>query len=177
MASFLCNENTQSEINNQLSPVVDLTSDAESSFSDSFQIKRPTHDNTPISSPAVQLQEIQADISTTTPATPSEDEIRRQLEESERLAWELMQQESMEAYNSQLEFMRENSEAMDPADLEALEHAMAEERRALVEPEESQVELEENSEEWSYDRLLQLGQALGGISLITSTCLLKAPLL
>jgi hypothetical protein len=130
--------------------------------------------------------------STSNSAGPSSEEVRRQLEESERLAWELMQQDSLEAFNMQLEFIRQNSAGMEEADLRALTQAMEEERaahemmvrraeatarRAVSDEAEREgeeggegagdgEELEEQGEDdsanWTYDQLLALGEAVGG---------------
>ncbi len=122
------------------------------------------------------------------------------MEESERLCWELLQQESMEAFNMQLEFIRENSAAMDSADLQALQQAMQEERAAHemmvrlaqsnavrrhasgdetqeedeeeeegTEAQEEEANQEDDSGNWTYDRLLALGEALGGIISMPNT--------
>jgi hypothetical protein len=94
------------------------------------------------------------------------------LAESERLAWELMQQESLDVYNMQVEFMRQNAESLDAVDLAALEMAMAEERMhvtstGIAQNNEEEEQDEENadgdnSEPWTYDQLLALGEAVGG---------------
>jgi hypothetical protein len=130
--------------------------------------------------------------STSSSAGPSSEEVRRQLEESERLAWELMQQDSLEAFNMQLEFIRQNSAGMEEADLRALTQAMEEERTAhemmvrraeatarravsdeaeregeeggeeAGDGEELEEQEEDDSANWTYDQLLALGEAVGG---------------
>jgi hypothetical protein len=83
------------------------------------------------SDPEAEYESIASpETSISTSSGPSSEEVRRQLEESERLAWELMQQDSLEAFNMQLEFIRQNSAGMDEADLQALTRAMEEERMA-----------------------------------------------
>jgi len=51
--------------------------------------------------------------------------IRRE-EASERLAWELMQQESLDTYNMQLQFMAQNAESLSAEDLAAIQAAVRE---------------------------------------------------
>ncbi len=91
------------------------------------------------------------------------------MEESERLAWELMQQDSLDAYRAQAEFLAQNTGAIDAEDLAAIELAMAEERSRIhvqvdVQEEDEENEETEGSENWTYDQLLALGETLGGIS-------------
>lgn len=162
MASFMRDENELSFTNR----ASDLHTPARGDTStDDFVIKQPVDicdlTASPLLTPLAESRASSSPIN----SGPSDEDIRKMNEESERLAWELMQQESIDAYNFQVEFMRENSAAMDPADLEALEMAMAEERRAIAAPEEQEqgedME-EEDSEDWTYDRLLALGEEVGG---------------
>ena len=110
-------------------------------------------------------------------ATPEKTE-EELLAESERLAWELMQQDSLDVYNMQIEFMRQNSESLDAADLAALEMAMAEERTHVASTNEEEGEQDDenadgdNSEPWTYDQLLALGEAVGGVISIHARLLL-----
>lgn len=162
MASFFIDEN-------DLSAVMNRTQDEleDSSFGSEL-IKQPVFAPSPPQSGDMLSSTTVDNLSTSTPEAAhletEADRIRRMNDESERLAWELMQQESIDAYNYQLEFMRENSAALDPADLAALEQAMAEERRSIaVADAHDDVDIdEEPSEEWSYEQLLALGQAVGG---------------
>lgn len=139
------------------------------------------------------------------------DEERRLREEreSEALAWELMQQESMELYQLQMQFIRENAASLSHDDYQAMQMLINEtgpqqqtarrtgggRRRNRVEPTESneesegadvegaetesyvsdegdgdeydeeaeeQEEEEDDPENWDYERLLELGQVIGG---------------
>lgn len=177
MASFMSDENDLSFIHNITACVLSPRNADDSS--DDFAIKQPVFDlsaDTPEKA-HVAVHETAASSSspsgTTAQAGPGEEDIRRMDEESERLAWELMQQDNLEAYNYQVEFMRENSAALDPADLAALQQAMEEERRnfAAVQPEGEEDDEVDNSEEWTYDRLLALGEAVGGNYSISTVCL------
>jgi hypothetical protein len=107
--------------------------------------------------------------------------IEREERESEQLAWEMMRQESMELHEMQLQFMRENAGGMSEEDLQALQMAIDEssgqnlvqtqthdirrdEEQVDVSGEEVQEEEEEDDvDNWDYDRLLSLGQALGDV--------------
>ena len=174
MSSFLSDENDMSFIHNITAAVLSPQSLDDST--DDFVIKQPANmfdltadspEKEPIAAASSSAVEPSASSSCgreSASAGPSEEDIRKMNEESERLAWELMQQESLEAYNYQVEFMRENSAGMDPADLAALQQAMEEERRNIApqEQEGDEDEEQDNSEEWTYDRLLALGEAVGG---------------
>ena len=128
-----------------------------------------------------------------TEADSEADRVRQEMEESERLCWEMMQQESMEAYNMQVNFMRENAEEMSSEDREALELILQQEAQPFAATEahatggdaangaeeggEDQASdydddddeeggrggLDQNSENWSYDQLLALGEAIGDV--------------
>ena len=50
----------------------------------------------------------------------SSEKRQRELEESEKLAWQLMEEESMNAYQIQVDYMRNHPELFDAADLAAL---------------------------------------------------------
>ena len=106
--------------------------------------------------------------------------------ESQQLIWELMRQEQMELYQLQLEFMQSQSEGFTEEDMRAVQEAMRENNQVIHQishypqpaegqaapeqageedgdgDEEEQEEEEEEEEEWDYERLLALGQALGG---------------
>lgn len=115
-----------------------------------------------------------------------QERIQREIEESERLCWEMMQQESMEAYNMQVNYMRENSEGMSEEDRATLELILQQENQQVQqlqqqqnhnfddgEGEEGEYDgqqqdqqnegLDENSENWDYDQLLALGEAIGDV--------------
>lgn len=162
MASFLSDENGLSFINTHASTA---SADDSTDFfikepSTAFDLRTPSPGKPVI--PSTEAKANSNDL--LSPEKPSEEDIRKMNEESERLAWELMQQESLDAYNCQLEFMRDNSAGLDPADLAALQQAMDEERRAIAVGEEGGEGADEmdDSEEWTYDRLLALGEAVGG---------------
>jgi hypothetical protein len=150
MASFL-----RSDDNNGILENISVISNENENDCSVFSIKN-------MLSPMVEVKESQ---------TPDSTEIARQIEESERLAWELMQQDNRDAYNMQVEFMRENANDLDADTLAAIELAMEEERAHVI-PDEQPVEQqqeegegdeeEENSQPWTYDQLLALGEAVGG---------------
>lgn len=107
----------------------------------------------------------------TTEETP-EERMAREERESEELAWQLMQQENMEMYNLQLQYMQQSADHIDDDDLQLMRALMNEAGQQVVmtgpAPEgEGTGEDEEEEEEsdvsnWDYDRLLQLGQQIGG---------------
>lgn len=96
---------------------------------------------------------------------------RRELEESERLAWELMQQEEQHYYQQQVEYMRQNSETMSAEDLAAIQQIVNEPAIRFQqnngedgeENEEDGEEGDEEEENWDYDQLIALGQAIGDV--------------
>ena len=99
-----------------------------------------------------------------------EDKQRRELEESERLAWEIMQQEEQQYYQQQVEYMRQNSETISAEDLAAIQQIVNEptvrfQQNGDEEGDESDEEGEEGEEEenWDYDQLIALGQAIGDV--------------
>lgn len=101
-----------------------------------------------------------------TPAISSAERRMKELEESEILAWQLMQEESMQAYELQVEYMRNNPELFSEEEMAAL-NTVLEENRAESQVisgsghDEENVE-EDDSSEWTYERLLELGQLVGG---------------
>ena len=144
-------------------------------------------------------------------AVTETDEERRLREEreSEALAWELMQQESMELYNLQMQFIQENAHALSQDDYQAMQMIIneagrpvqrasrrprrqaapseedgtgsqedvegAETESYVSEEVEDEVEYDDGEEEedmeeeqdddpdnWDYERLLALGQVIGG---------------
>ena len=104
--------------------------------------------------------------------------LEREQRESEQLAWEMMRQESMELQELQMQFMRDNANGMSDEDLQALQMAIdesggglpvdqqgdsgEEEEGETGEEDEEEDEEEDDVDNWDYDRLLSLGQALGG---------------
>ena len=110
-----------------------------------------------------------------------EEEIRKQkqqqeLEESEKLAWELMQQESYAEYEMQVNFMRDNANDMSEEDRLALElilsqdangtNRMNEENNQNEEEQEEQEEEEEEEadiDDMNYDQLLLLSEQIGDV--------------
>lgn len=118
---------------------------------------------------------IAEDVTTETSAESetSEQRMEREDRESQELAWQLMQEENMEVYNMQMQFMRENADQMSEEDL-ALIQAMINESGqpqqaeapapiGADEDDQENNELNESdSSNWDYERLLQLGQQIGG---------------
>ena len=111
-----------------------------------------------------------------------EERIRRDIEASERLAWELLRQETQETYEMQLQYMRENAEGMSQEDYEAISQLVTEESNhnqliAINNEEENEEEDGDNDtsdpDNWDYDRLLELGQAIGDVK--TERWRLRAP--
>eukprot|EP01041_Mallomonas_annulata_P004616 gene4616-9171_t len=111
-------------------------------------------------------------ISQSTQDESTNEKIERELEESENLARSLMEEESMNAYQMQLAYMRDNCDHLNPEELEALQIAFREATEdpvgfgMQVESEDTNSSLDsqqDESEEWSYDRLLALGQAMGDV--------------
>jgi hypothetical protein len=101
------------------------------------------------------------------PANRASDDRRRQeIEESERLAWQLMEEESMRAYEMQLEYMRSNPELFSEEEVQALNSVLQENvggnDEEIEEGEEEQGE-EGNSGTWSYDQLLEIARVVGGM--------------
>ena len=117
----------------------------------------------------------------------SEEELRKQkeqqeLEESEKLAWELMQQESYAAYEMQVNFMRENANDMSEEDRLALELILSQDASGVptmnragneedgeqqedgnAEEEEEEEEEGADIDEMNYDQLLLLGEQMGDV--------------
>ena len=87
---------------------------------------------------------------------------QRELEESEQLARMLMEEESMNAYHMQLQYLNDNEDMLDPIERAAIQNALRE-----ADTMQNENNLNENnsevSEDMSYDHLLELGQVLGGI--------------
>ena len=112
--------------------------------------------------------------SSITEAQLSDEERRlKEEEESERLAWELMQEESMNAYQMQVDYIKANSANMTNEDLEALQSILGQEPQMNTnnqhDPNDSNVE-EEDEEEGdvdldalNYDQLLALGEHIGDV--------------
>lgn len=103
---------------------------------------------------------------------------RREFEESERLAWEIMRQEEAELYQLQVTFMQQNSQGMTQEDLVAIQMVVNESGGNYqtsidtnqMEEDDDEVEEGDDPETWDYDRLLELGQTLGGIERLSIHC-------
>lgn len=115
-------------------------------------------------------------------AETEEERLQRELEESERLAWELMREDSINTYEMQWQYMNENMEGISEEDLRALRDAVRESAQhdlsiinhqigrmeqpngVVDENEEDNNDQEEEEDDFNYDyeQLLALGQALGG---------------
>jgi hypothetical protein len=101
-----------------------------------------------------------------TPANISSADRRRQeMEESERLAWQLMEEESMRAYEMQLDYMRSHPELFSEEEVQALNSVLQENVAVDEDIEEGEGEIEDeegNSGTWSYDQLLEIARVVGG---------------
>lgn len=97
----------------------------------------------------------------------SSEKRQREQEESERLAWQLMQEESMNAYQMQVDYMRANPELFAEEDLAALGAVLQESQQQQPEEDEGEYdddeEVEDNSQEWTYEQLLELGHTIGDV--------------
>jgi hypothetical protein len=127
--------------------------------------------NTPItiSSPIISKIENEPEMS-------SSEKRQRELEESERLCWQLMQEESMRAYEMQVEYMRAHPELFGEEDLSALQDVLNEgndiEDDIDEEGDEQAVDTSD-PDTWSYDRLLELGNIIGGLFIIMNYIILQ----
>lgn len=107
-----------------------------------------------------------------------EERLAREERESQELAWQLMQQDNMDMYNMQIQFMQENADQLSEEDMLLMQALVresgvpialagppghAEEGEADGQEDGDGEELDESdSSNWDYERLLQLGQQLGG---------------
>jgi hypothetical protein len=101
---------------------------------------------------------------------PSTEEKRRELEASEHLAWQLMQEESINAYQMQLEYIRSNPDMLTEEEIQSLNLFLNENEALAGEMNEYLDETPDESDSsdpnmWSYDQLLELGRAVGGKSI------------
>jgi len=109
------------------------------------------------------------------PEETTEERIAREERESQELAWRLMQEDNMEVYNMQMQFMQENADQISEEDMALIESMIRESGQPQVvaapivadvqddQEEEGGDELNESdSSNWDYERLLQLGQQIGG---------------
>lgn len=142
-------------------------------------------DQPDIASPAVTSDQPQTENQSEEGEDLSEEEklqLLREKEEreSQELIWELMRQEQMELYQMQMQFMQSeaNLEGLSEEDMRAIQETMHENNRVIQtiqtyetrpeeveedgQGEEEEEEEAEEEEEWDYERLLALGQALGG---------------
>lgn len=101
---------------------------------------------------------------------------QRECDVSELLAWEMMREESMTAYRMQMDFMSSSSNEMSAEDREAVQLAMGgygdgtsneeefNEEVAVQGGEEEEDDENQDSDvsQWDYDRLLALGEIIGG---------------
>eukprot|EP00597_Dinobryon_sp_UTEXLB2267_P010243 CAMPEP_0170100606 /NCGR_PEP_ID=MMETSP0020_2-20130122/1756_1 /TAXON_ID=98059 /ORGANISM="Dinobryon sp., Strain UTEXLB2267" /LENGTH=335 /DNA_ID=CAMNT_0010323529 /DNA_START=14 /DNA_END=1018 /DNA_ORIENTATION=+ len=74
------------------------------------------------------IETIQQDMSTQNDET-NDEKSKREQRESELLAWEMLRQESIELYQMQIDFMRENAGEMSEEDINALQMAINESGR------------------------------------------------
>lgn len=103
-----------------------------------------------------------------------EERLAREERESQELAWQLMQQDNIDMYNMQMQFMQENADHLSEEDMLLMQALVREsgvpiapgpavaEGEAEGEEEEGEELDESDSSNWDYERLLQLGQQLGG---------------
>lgn len=123
-----------------------------------------------------------SDSETSEPAATEEGEtlaqrLEREERESQELAWQLMQQDNMEMYNLQLQYMQQNANDLNDEDFQLMQALVNEAGQQVVQPlpvpaqaadgddeEEGEGEdlNESDASNWDYERLLQLGQQLGG---------------
>ena len=98
---------------------------------------------------------------------------RRENEESEQLAWDMMREESLSAYRMQMDFIASSANEMSAEDLEAIQMAMGgansytgveQEQEDIEDDEEEEQDENQDSDvdQWDYDRLLALGEVIGG---------------
>lgn len=135
-------------------------------------------DCTPQSTPSKRLYNdlTPGDVQIVQQTIPSSVEKRqREIEESERLAWQLMEEESINAYEMQVKYMRDHPELFDEADLSAVGAALQEnvlspsQNRNAQEDSNYQDDSEngdtedENSADWTYEQLLELGRTIGDV--------------
>jgi hypothetical protein len=129
-----------------------------------------------ISDVSMSMTPLAAEHKTPEISTISEESRHKQSEEnaSERLAWELMQQEQTDLYNIQMKYMQSQAGIMSEDDYAALQQVLREagavaldDEQVLENGDSDEQELDDEGdeeEEWDYERLLALGQALGGES-------------
>jgi hypothetical protein len=113
-----------------------------------------------------------------TPSSPTEsaeEKQRRETEESEQLAWAMMREESMTAYRMQMEFINSAGNEMSAEDLDAIQMAMGggdalahdgegdgQDAGNDEESEDRDENQDSDIDQWDYDRLLALGDVIGG---------------
>ena len=135
-----------------------------------FSIIKPSSESRQYDNLIVESeQESEDEVVVDSPKESDEDRIRRDNEESERLCWELMRQESVASYELQLNFMRENRNDLTPEDLQALELFMninqeqeQEQEQIDIDDSVNEVNDEEEVSGDNYDRLIQLGEIIEG---------------
>lgn len=108
------------------------------------------------------------------PPESAEDKQRRETEESEQLAWAMMREESMTAYRMQMEFINSSGNEMSAEDLNAIQMAMGggdelangdehgQDGGNDDESEDRDENQDSDVDQWDYDRLLALGDVIGG---------------
>mmetsp|Transcript_20948 Transcript_20948/g.35067 ORF Transcript_20948/g.35067 Transcript_20948/m.35067 type:complete len:442 (-) Transcript_20948:212-1537(-) len=100
----------------------------------------------------------------------------REDRESQELAWQLMQQDNMEMYNMQVQFMQENADHLSNEDFQLMQQLVGEggqPQASVVAQEGDSPEEGEDGDEgdpddsdasnWDYERLLALGQQIGDV--------------
>lgn len=188
---------------NQLFDQVELSAiEADRSNQDESNIENPLNNDSNTSGSDIasghrvnELNGTDDEVTEIEPVRSQETELQRaerEERESEMLAWQMMQEENAEMYRLQMQFMQDNAEAMSEEDRLALEAAMEEASQQIIIPQvsslqntrgdddgaahsggEEEEEEEENSEMWDYERLLQLGQEIGGKCCEIMPCLFQ----
>jgi hypothetical protein len=154
---------------NKTTAIYDITSPIEMRMGDE------TVDSA-FSTPSLKADTECSDSPTAPPPTDMSSAEKRQQEqdESERLAWQLMEEESMNAYQMQVDYMRANPDLFSEDDLRAVGAVLQQQGGGGEEESGSEFDDEEegegeeggvqedNSQEWTYEQLLELGNTIGG---------------
>lgn len=130
----------------------------------------PSLSNPTISSPITALQQSQENQQQQQHPTPTldqeteEEKQQREEEESEALARQLMAEEAMASYQQSTQFLQNHANEYSEEDLQALQAVMAEEGGDNGgEGEQAEEEEGMDSNELSYETLLQIGERIGDV--------------
>mmetsp|Transcript_12298 Transcript_12298/g.18633 ORF Transcript_12298/g.18633 Transcript_12298/m.18633 type:complete len:237 (+) Transcript_12298:70-780(+) len=92
------------------------------------------------------------------------EQVQREIEESERLAFQLMEEESMRAYQMQVEYMTANPDLFSQEEMQALNLVLSEQGNNDQDEEEVDEDLNSSdASNWTYEQLLEIGQAVGDV--------------